>query len=287
MLVWMWLAAASADDLVVRVSDAVARPGERAAVVLRTYETVPIEQGQICFRAGSGPQRLPDDAMVVDLIGDSLVQWSLAANGDVLLQFRSPSGGINAVEGPMVVLWYDVPATTVAGQAVPLELDPASFVLTASGALRDIEPREGVVQIVDRQSPYRVYADGDQVRPGQWAEVGVETAEPLELASGHIVFEYDPAIVRGTPLVDVPAFGSSAAWSADVSTPGEIVVDFTATDAGLNVVPGTLVRVGLQTRPGVPLGTVSAVRIRSSSLDSTRWGAVPIQAIDDRVRFRP
>lgn len=275
--------------LTLRVNDAVALPGGVAAVVLRTYAPRPVRQGQVSIRVkkrprpGAGRITAPaltplgaqasvaalTGATVYSTRGDSVSQASLLSAADaqwVKLQFTSNSGTVNAADGPLAVLRLRLGADARPGDVFDLQVElPQSFLTDAQGRPVVLEPRAATLTVRAPGSPYQVEAEGDEVEPGETAELGFQTFEPLALSGGQIALRYAPRLAAGPPVVRIDPRYGRATFSVDTATPGLLVVTFRSSDRTLNTVPGTIVGIELPTRAGVRGGTSSPL-----TLDATR-----------------
>jgi hypothetical protein len=276
--------------LKLRVNDAVAKPGGVVAIVLRTYAARPIRQGQISVRvrkggaaanaltgrALSGPavEDLTEPVQPLRFLGavvystrsDSATQATptgAAGNQAVKVQFSSPSGTVNASDGPLAVLRFRLHPGVTPGQRFTIEVDPALTSLVDSGGQPIvIEPRNATLTVRAPSAPFAVEAEGDEVEPGETAELGVQTFEPFNIASGKVTLRYSPAIaaVSGQPVVRMdPRYGK--ATFTVTRKPGVLIVDFKSPDRTLNTVPGAIVAVDLPTRASAAIGTQSPVRL--------------------------
>ena len=120
--------ASAEETLTLRVNDARAEPGDLVAVVVRTYATRGMAQGEICLMASSGPdsaaigapalkglrsKTMPFVALeaveVASVAGDVT---SLAAFDEpsqmALVRFSSPSGTVNESDGPLATFYFRV-----------------------------------------------------------------------------------------------------------------------------------------------------------------------------------
>lgn len=269
------------DALKLRVNDAVAKPGGVVAIVLRTYAARPIRQGQISVRvrkgaaanALSGPtiESLTEaaqplrflNAVVYSTRGDSATQATptgAASSQAVKVQFSSASGTVNASDGPLAVLRFRLDPGVTPGQKYTIEVDPALTSLVDSGGRPIvIEPRNAVLTVRAPSAPFAVEAEGDEVEPGEMAELGVQTFEPFNIASGKVTLRYNAA-VSGQPVVRMdPRYGKST--FTVTRKPGVLIVDFKSPDRTLNTVPGAIVSVDLPTKASAAIGTESPVRL--------------------------
>ncbi len=270
------------DALKLRVNDAVAKPGGIVAIVLRTYAARPIRQGQISVRvrrpaaanalAGPTVESLTEAAPLLTFLGavvystrgDSATQATPAGAADsqaVKVQFSSASGTVNASDGPLAVLRFRLSAAATPGQRYTIEVDPSLTSLVDSGGRPIvIEPRNATLTVRARTAALAVEAEGDEVEPGETAELGVQTFEPFNIASGKVTLRYNAAAAGGQPSVRMdPRYGK--ATFTVTRKPGVLVVDFKSPNRTLNTVPGAIVAVGLPTRASAQIGTESPVRL--------------------------
>lgn len=319
-------AAGEVDPLTLRVSDAVAAPGGLAAIVIRTYSSRPVGQGQLDFvatrrfAAATGSEatgfrgwaarssrqgrvaraRLGDGPLAPYLIN----HWVFSSNGDVqssvfvpkddpaalVLSFLSPSASVNDLDGPLAVLFLAVPREAEPGTVYDVGLDLAdTHLVDGDGDPVPIEIEPGFLLVRAHEDPRLVLADGDKVDPGETAELGVETLEPFALAAAHVVLHYDPAIADGPPQVRFDRRYGRAELTADVSTPGTIVVDLASPVGALNRIPGGFIQVLLPTSPAAPRGSSSPLAIdreRSWLEPYGINGVLPLEMVDDVIEIR-
>jgi hypothetical protein len=303
------------EPLTLRISDAVAPPGGLAAIVLRTYSSRPVGQGQLDFAANcrlaapvkDTPRR--EGSLLCAAAGAGLAPYFVghlvfSSNGDVqsivdlppgdpdamLLRFLSPSGSVNDLDGPLAALFFRLPADAVPGTVIDLALDAAGTVLIdddGDPVAIDIEP--GFLLVRAHGAPRLVAADGDKIDPGETAELALETFEPFALAGGHVVLRYDPSIAAGPPAVRFDRRYGRAAFTADVATPGTIVVDFEAPDGSLNRVPGGFIQIALPVSAAAPRGTRTPFTIDRAETWLAPYGIVgelPLQFVDGEIEIR-
>lgn len=271
------------DALKLRVNDAVGKPGGTVAIVLRTYAARPIRQGQISVRVRRGRPAKALEGLTVEALtepvrpltfqravvystrSDSPAQATPTGAADsqaVNVKFASPSGTVNASDGPLAVLFFQLHPSVTPGQVYTIEVDPAVTSLVDSGG-RPIgfEPINAVLTVRAPSAPLAVEAEGDEVEPGETAELGVQTSEPFRVSSGRVTLRYNAAAASGQPAVRIdPRYGKST-FTVDRSKPGVLVVDFRSPDNSLNTVPGTIVAVDLPTKASAGIGTGSAVTL--------------------------
>lgn len=294
--------AAASDTLRLRVNDAIGEPGGLVALVVRTYASRPISQGQICFRSvaratdgasleGARPFASLEGFKVFSKAKDALGDAELMVQGGgqmVLLQFSSVSGSINRVDGPLAVIYFRLKDTLDPGQRFDLRVDVADSVLVdAEGNTLPLENRGGQLLVRHPAARLLVEADGDKIEPGEIAELGVETREPFAIASGQVGFRYDPAIAAGSPRVRMDRRFGRRRFSVDRSEPGLVLVTFRSHNASLNMVPGELVSIDVPTDPAARRGTSSRVWLDPSLtfLVDPEGDLLPIRLKRERVRF--
>jgi hypothetical protein len=266
------------ETLTLRVNPAITAPGGIFAVVLRTYAPRPIRQGQVMVRVVRPPsksavaaaQPQPPlvkllSATVYSVRGDSVTQTSLSFHPlgqNALVKFQSPSSGINAADGPMIVLRFQLDPSVAAGQELDLQIDPSITSLIDSGGRTVVlDPRPGTLTVRAPGAPLAVEAEGDEVAAGETAELGVQTFEPFPVAGGRVALRYDPSLAAGPAVVRMdPRYGKST-FTVDRSKPGLLVVNFQSANKTLNTVPGTIVAVSLPIKAGAAAGTVSPVTL--------------------------
>jgi hypothetical protein len=264
--------------LKLRVNDAIGRPGGIVAVVLRTYAARPIRQGQISVRVrGGGGTRAAASGLTVEALtqpvrpltflsavvystqSDSATQASPKGAADsqaVDVRFSSPSATINGSDGPLAVLRFRLSPAVKAGQQYILEVDPAiTSLVDAGGQPIAFEPINAVLTVRAPAAPLAVEAEGDEVEPGETAELGFQTFEPFRVASGRVTLRYNPTVAAGPPVVRIDPRYGKATFTVTRPRRGLLVVDFKSPDSTLNQVPGTIVAVDLPTRAAAALGT--------------------------------
>lgn len=269
--------------LKLRVNDAIGKPGGTVAIVLRTYAARPIRQGQISVRVRRGRPAKALEGLTVEALtepvrpltferavvystrSDSSTQATPTGAADsqaVNVKFASPSATVNASDGPLAVLFFQLHPSVTPGQVYTIEVDPAvTSLVDGGGRAISIEPINAVLTVRAPSAPLAVEAEGDEVEPGETAELGVETSEPFRVSSGRVTLRYNAAAASGQPAVRMdPRYGKST-FTVDRSKPGVLVVDFQSPDKSLNTVPGTIVAVDLPTRASAAIGTGSAVTL--------------------------
>jgi hypothetical protein len=305
-------AAGGIEPLTLRVGDAVAHADGLAVVVVRTYSSRPVGQGQLDFfarsraaakgapkrpgakgrlAAGAGPLTLIGH-LVFSSNGDvqSVIAGSEANPEAVRLRFTSPSGSVNDLDGPLAALFFRLAPDLAPGTVIDLALDAAGTILVdeqGEPVAVDVEP--GILVVREFAGARRVAADGDKIDPGETAELGVETFESFALAGGHVVLRYDPALAAGPPAVRFDRRYGRSSFTADVSTPGTIVVHFEAIEGSLNRIPGTFIQISLPISPSAPRGTRSPFTIDRELSWLVPFGIngdLPLQFVDGEIEIR-
>lgn len=276
------LARRGEQSLKLRVNDAIGKPGGTVAVVLRTYAARPIRQGQISLRvrrrpAGKAALTLAELTQPLRPIAtlervvvystrlDATNQSSLSGAPEsqaVKVQFASPSATVNASDGPLAVFFLRLDPSLTPGQTYLLEVDPGVTSLAdASGRAITIEPVNAELTVRAPTAPLALEAEGDEVEPGETAELGVETREPFPISGGRVTLRFDPAVAAAPPSVVMDARYGKAKFQVDRSKPGVLVVNFQSPDKTLNTVPGAFLGVNLPTRASAAIGTSSPITL--------------------------
>lgn len=276
------------DTLKLRLNDAIGKPGGTVALVVRTYAARPIRQGQISIRVRRGRTAAragiasAASALTVEALtqpvrpltllrtivysqrGDTVVnEAALTGAPDsqaVRVDFSSPSGTVNASDGPLAVLILRLDPSVVPGQQYDIEVDPAVTGLTdAAGRPIAVEPINAVLTVRAPSAPFAVEAEGDEVEPGERAELGIETSEPFPVSGGRITLRYNRNAAAGKPVVTMDPRYGKATFQVVRSTPGLLVVTFQSPNGTLNTVPGRIVGIDLPTRASAQIGTETRV----------------------------
>lgn len=259
---------AADERLTLRVNDTDARPGDLAAVVVRTYASRPVDQGQVCFRsfglsadsglagAGSEPILTLEDVEVFAAAGDVTLSWvedTSVSPPNILLSFASPSSTINSEDGPLAVLFFRVSASAPIDARISIDIDlEETALIDPQGLPIDIRPRPGDVRIREPLSRVSLEAEGDHVDAGEPLVIGAETKEWLPLSSGQVTLLLPPQLRDLPRSIDIDPRNGAAVWSVDEPSPGRLVVSFSSPDDSLNRVPGSFLRVSLDTAGATP-----------------------------------
>ncbi|HVR97089.1 MAG TPA: hypothetical protein VMW27_10775 [Thermoanaerobaculia bacterium] len=272
--------AAAENRLALRVNDAAGMPGERVAIVLRTYSSRPIGQGQIAVRSrrrasarsnalldkaagDESPFAALEEVQVFSTRRDAQFQIQFDPERAVLT-IQSPSRTINASDGPLAILYYRLADWVQPGEEYEIGVEVENTALyDERGRLIPVESRPGTLEISSdaEDDEYELKALGAQVRPGKVAFMGVETEVPLALSSGRIVFRYDPSIARLKPKVQTSPRYGNVRFNVNTATPGMVIVNFQSPDRSFNRVPGKIVEILLRVWAGAPRGTSSRVYV--------------------------
>jgi hypothetical protein len=270
-------------NLVLRVNPAIGAPGGVVAVVLRTYAPRPIRQGQVTVRVVRRPKPGKELALTLDALtqpvrpflsllsavvysaqGDSVTQALLSGLADsqmTQVNFQSPSGSVNAADGPLAVFFYRLDPSVRPGDTFDLTIDPIpTSLLDSAGQPITLAPRSDVLTVRSPKAAYKLEADGDKVQPGAVAELGVNTFEPFAVGGGRVTLTWDPQITGGAPAVRIDPRYGRVTYTVDTSRPGRLVVDFKSPDASFNSVPGTIVSITMPIAAGASIGATSPFR---------------------------
>jgi hypothetical protein len=193
------------------------------------------------------------------------------------------------VDGPLAVIYYRISENAVPGSEHRIEIDAANtLVLDENGKEIKLAPRAGRLRIRRPTEPYEAEAEGDKIQPGERADLGLETFEPVAMSSGQVGILYDPAIASGRPRVKLKRKYGRRKFSLDRSTPGLVFVTFKSSNSSYNMVPGQIISIRLPTSKRVPVGTRSAVRIDPSLtfFVDPAGELLPYEFENGSVRFR-
>lgn len=294
----------AAEPLTLRVQDAIATPGGIVAVVLRTYASRPIGQGQLCLVATpiESPTPPPTDprplgsylgSVVFSDFGDAQVGLVAEVSTDpqmIVVQFSSQSGTVNMSDGPLAAFFFRLDESVPPGSTFRLVVDtPNSLLLDPNGNTILIEPREGELTSRLPADPFSLQADGTRVGPGETAGIAVSTLESFPISEAQIVLRYDSAVARGTPQVRMNPRHGPAEFEVDSSIPGMIVVNFSSTVEAVNYVPGDLIQIDLPISRQVEVGGSSRLWIdpAMSWVAASPGQLLPITLEDDVLEFVP
>ena len=279
------------DAMTLRISDTMAEPGDRVAVVLRTYAPRGISQGQICFAARNsrGPGGTPfvalEEAVVFSELGDAeVVQVFDGPAQMALIEFTSLSATVNWADGPLAVLFFRLDPGLQPGWAFALDLDLAeTFLIDAQGQSVPLEPRGGVLTVRAPGAPYELAAEGDNVAGGAVAALGVDTSEVFAIGGGQMALRWDPAVAAGPPAVSMDPRHGHAVFDVDLDLPGRALVTFTSPDGSLNEVPGKIVSIDLPIAASAPPGSSYPVTLDPllTRLRDPGGSPIPIALIAD------
>lgn len=288
------------DELKLRVNDAMGVPGGLAAVVVRTYASSAIGQGQLCLDVEWNQDEGYADRPFVSLervvtfsgAGDAYTDATfdeLSSTQPTMVSFESPSGSINANKGPMVVLFFRLDPNLAPGRKFGIEfVEDQSYLLDSTASSVPVKLVGGRLTIRDPASLYVVAAQNDRVSAGEPAGFGVETFEPLGLSSGRLAIRYDVTVTRGRPAVAFDPRYGNAVFTVEDLRPGLVVVSFVSPLGAFNTVPGEIVSVSASTVPGVKAGAVAPVSIdpELSYLVDALGTRLVVDYVDGELRFR-
>lgn len=302
-LVWgvfAWVApvdAIAVEPLMLRVQDAVGAPGERTAIVIRTYASRPVRRGRVASGVTALTQVPGEVARVAGTATpiascDSILIFSV--NGDATAEpclfdvptqafdvnFESLSATINARDGVFGVIYVTLAPDAVPGAQYTISLDLGlSFLDDPEDDPVLLETREGTLTIRAPTAPVGFSVDGGKVEPGSGAVIEIGTEEPFDLQEGRLLISYDPAIAWELPTVDTDPRHGDVSITVTYPQSGQVQIDFDSALETFNRVPGDLLVMHFGTWPSVPLGTLSPLAILTGPGQSALIapGSMPLQ----------
>jgi len=281
-------ALAQTEPLALVVQDAIAQPGGIAAIVLKTYSSRPVGQGQVCLKVSGRPFVSTEATYIPAPKGEVTKRSQTVDAHTFMVQFQSPTAAVNRIEGPMLVVYFRVSPTARAGQLFDIELDMLNtFLQDAGGGAVLIEPSPGQLTIRAPGAPFHFAAEGDRIAPGDTALLSAETNEPIRLSSGQATFVYNPALASGPAEVAIPPVYGNSTYTVDDSIPGRVVVNFISPNSSLGALPGGFISVRLPTSPAVPLGTRAPIALDPAGtfLIDRRGRTLALAIEDGELRF--
>lgn len=292
-------AAGAKDALTLRVNDAMGEPGGLVAVVIRTYAPRPVGQGQICFRAKSGsttqspvgPFAALEDVRIFSRKGDEVAIASIEASGDgqlIFVEFSSESASINRKDGPLAVLYFRLRDDLEPRRRFDISIEAGDTLLfDRKGDEIRIEPRAGELQVRSAAAPFKAEAEDDKIVPGEVAELGLETLEPVAMSAGQIGLRFDPSAVAGRIRVKMRKQHGKRKFKADRSEPGLVLVEFSSKDGSLNTVPGEILSVTFPTPTSAAVGSSSRVWIDPALtfFEDSEGDLLPFEFEDGELEF--
>lgn len=277
--------ASAAKTLTLRVNDARGGPGDLVAVVVRTYASRPIGQGQLCIGARKRPPRGASTAFLETAAATdgpfvkleraevfsarSDARFSVTFDEqEATLKFNSPTGSINAADGPLAVLYFRLSNQVADRDVYEISVDVGeSTLFDGSGQKIEIESKPGLLEIRDggqgEDEELEIEVSAGKVKAGKVAPVMISTGSPTALASGRIALRYDPKLVSGRPWVRIDPRHGKATVLVDTDTPGLVTIVFQSPDKSLNRVPGDLFEVRFPTSRQAPRGRTALTLDRS------------------------
>lgn len=255
------------EALTLRVNDATGFPGGVVAVVLRTYASRPVGQGQVCVglraqrAAGGSPIEQVLGARVFSSAADAVFQAQLDGE-EVVLNFSSASASINAVDGPLAVIYLKLSNNVAVGERFELRPQFGDTVLRdEAGNPIPLELRGGDLKVDFPGEPMELAAAAELTAPGTEAFLSVQTDRIRALAGGQVAFRFDPSLVAGLPQVRIDRRYGRATLSLEGSLfqEGLVMISFDSPDRSLNRLPGDIISIRFPTSANVPSGTSSAV----------------------------
>lgn len=292
--------AAAEESLTLTVNDARAEPGGLVAVVVRTYASRGLVQGEICLTAsgevksaslGAGDGKvigsragrqesgvaltkagsMPFVALeAVEVVSDDGDAATLAAFDEsiqvALVRFSSESGTVNTSDGPLAVFYFRLSSAFAGPAEFEIGLDlGGTFLIDADGEVVTIEPRPGRLEVRAPGEILRVEAMGYQADAGETAVLGVGAEEEFATTGGQVALAYDPAFAAGPPEVAIEPRDGQAIYVVDASEAGRVLVRFEAAGDTLGFGAGRFVSIRLPTSPDLEEGDKSAIVIDAQS----------------------
>jgi len=297
------------EPLTLRVSDTLGQPGERVAVVLRTYAPRALSQGQVCLRARapqpqaggvdkgvSGPFSELEEVLVFSDQDDAGAVGTFEVGSQTaLLELFSPSGTINNSDGPMAVFFFRLRPDLEPGTLIELEILAADTTLVdAMGEPVVLELRSGELDIRSPGAPRILEMDGADAAPGEITLVSVGTSEVFPMAAGQATLRFDSALFQSLVSVRMDPRHGLAFWNVDSSEPGRVTVSFSSPDLSLNSVPGEIIQMEFLTSSGLEVGTFWPLTLdpagtwiegEDGNLQALEFSADGIQVIPSEVLF--
>lgn len=293
------------EPLTIRLSNAIGAPGGQTAIVFRTYASRPVRRGRLAMpptQLGAGfavvgagsPIATVDGAEFYTPAG-TIVPSSIdfePATQSLELSFDNGAGPdfFNSEDGVLGVIFVTLDAGVSPGATFALNLDPdplATFFTDPEDDDHLIEIRGGELDIRAPAAPFELEVAGGTVHPGSGAEVEVGTAEPFAIEAGELVIEYQPAHFFGPPTVVSDDRHGTANLVVTYPAANRVKIALTSPADDFNRVPGDLLRIRFQTRPTVPLGTISPLDL----IEAESWlhgpGAAPLAIawFDEGIAF--
>ena len=289
--------AIAVEPLMLRVQDAEGAPGERTAIVVRTYASRPVRRGRIATgitafaRPSGAPVALLGTTMPiqscdsVQLFGLAGEVTSPACTFDVPTQafdinFESLTSSINALDGVLGVIYVTLAPDAVPGDQYTIALDlGVSYLDDPEDDPVLLETRAGTLTIRAPTAPVSFSVDGGKVEPGSGAVIEIGTAEPYELQEGRLLISYDPAVAAELPQVITDPRHGDVSVTVTYPQAGRVQIDFHSALETFNRVPGDLLVMHFGTPPTVPVGTLSPLTILTGANQSSLIapGSMPLQ----------
>ncbi len=265
---------AEAKPLTLRINKTQGEPGELVAITLRTYQSRPVHQGQICLRPqfleGLSQPRLKGLTQPFSAFSEALV---FSANGDASnsgifdpvtqtldLDFFSASATINSIDGPLAVIFLRLSPNLTPGDEFTLDMDPGQTMLfDENNNPIPLNIRSGLLKIVAPGDAQSFDAEGARAEPGTTVTLSATTLAIEPLSQGQATFLFDPALVTNILGVSIdPRYGAATA-TVSQPQPGVAVVSFQSPNGTLNWIPGAFVALRVRISSSAVPGTLSPV----------------------------
>ena len=154
------------EPLTLRLNDAIGVPGGIAAIVVRTYASRGVGQGQMDMpirQQGLAPQVNPIDAVLAARVFNIGEGGTFSAELDlsgpepsVLLSFDAPAGQVNERDGPLAVIYVRLIDGLLPGQRFDVGLDLANtFLDDPDGNAIPLDLRVGRLDITSVGAPFQ------------------------------------------------------------------------------------------------------------------------------------
>lgn len=259
---------AQTDPLTLRINDTQAQPGGLVAITVRTYESRPVHQGQVCFSSQfldgfSQPFAAFSEALVFSASGDAITTSLFDPVSQTLnLDFFSASASINSIDGPMAVIFLRLSSNLTPGDEYTLDLDPANTMLVdENNDPIALNLRSGTLEIVAPGEPLAFDADGTRAAPGSIAVLSATTQSIEPLSQGQATFRFDPSVVTQVLSASIdPRYGEGTTVLSQPQI-GVAQVSFQSTSGTLNWIPGEFLTLQVRISPTAVPGTQSALTL--------------------------
>lgn len=186
------------------------------------------------------------------------------------ITFDSPSGTLNEVAGPLVMIRLALTPGLQEDMRFELRIIPGTENLSdPSGAWVPAFSERGRLRLrpADPEAA-DIGPTGAEAPAGEIALFGLVTGRPFAIGSGTVEVVYDPWLADGpATLVIDPRYGSVTIDSVSEDPPGRIVATFTSPDGDLNSrLYGLVFAVSLPIRADAEVGQTAAVDLGAGTV---------------------